>query len=127
MKRVVGAVVLVAVAAFALNAYAAGETPKDKSVTLKGEVVDMGCYLGHAAMGAKHKECASMCIANGMPMGLLTADGSLYLITMNHNNADPYNQLKGWAAERVEVTGVPSARNGMKGIEADVVKLLAAK
>ena len=127
MKRIVSAVVFVAVALFALNAYAAGETAKARSVALKGEVVDMGCYLGHGAMGAKHKECATMCIANGMPMGLLTSDGALYLITMNHGNADPYNQLKGWAAEKVEVTGVMSTRNGVKAIQADVVKRLAAK
>jgi hypothetical protein len=68
-----------------------------------------------------------MCIANGMPMGLLTADGSLYLITLNHSNADPYNQLKGWAAEKVVVTGVTSTRNGVKAIEADAVKLASAK
>jgi type 1 fimbria pilin len=127
MKRVVSSLVLVAVAVLALNAYAAGEMAMGKTVTLRGEVVDTGCYLGHGATGAKHKECATKCIANGMPMGLLTADGALYLITMSHSNADAYNQLKGWAAETVEVTGVVSTRNGLKGIEADAVKLLTAK
>src|SRR5919198_5246066 len=66
------------------------EAPK----TLTGELVDTGCYLGHGARGEKHVECATKCINAGMPMGLLTSDGMLYLLTMNHDNADPYNQLK---------------------------------
>src|SRR5574341_1558654 len=60
-------------------------TPK----SLTGEVVDTGCYLGHAARGAKHVSCATKCIMGGMPMGLLTNDGTLYLLTMNHDNPDP--------------------------------------
>ena len=44
-----------------------------KPVTLKGEIVDTGCYIAHGAMGEKHKDCASKCIANGMPMGNASA------------------------------------------------------
>lgn len=94
------------------------EAPK----TVTGEVVDTGCYLGHAARGAKHVECATKCIANGMPMGLLTKDGTLYLLTMNHDNADPYNQLKEMAGKTVSVTGTVMTRSGMKGIDVAEVR-----
>jgi len=85
--------------------------------TITGELVDTGCYLGHEARGAKHVECATKCIAQGMPMGLLTGKGTLYLLTMNHDNADPYNQLKEMAGKTVSVTGVVMTRGGMKGID----------
>ena len=94
--------------------------------TVTGELVDTGCYLQHAARGEKHVSCASKCIANGMPMGLLTADGSLYLLTMNHDNADPYNKLKDMAGKTVKVTGVVMARNGMKGIDVTDAALATA-
>src|SRR5437867_357566 len=59
--------------------------------TITGEVVDTGCYIAHSARGEKHVSCATKCINQGMPMGLLTSDGTLYLVTLNHDNADPYN------------------------------------
>jgi hypothetical protein len=93
-----------------------------KPATLKGELVDTGCYLSHGAKGEKHIECATKCIANGMPMGLLTADGTVYLITMSHSNADPYNNLKTMAGKMVSVTGPLASRGGLKSIEADEVK-----
>jgi hypothetical protein len=93
--------------------------------TLTGEVLDMGCYLGHEAHGAKHVACGTKCVAGGMPMGLLTADGSVYLITMNHDNADPYNQLKKMVGQTVTVTGAVSERAGMKGIDVTAAKVAA--
>jgi len=69
-------------------------------------------------------ECATKCINGGMPMGLLTSDGLLYLLTMNHDNPDPYNQLKTMAGKTVSVTGMVMTRGGMKGI--DVASFKAA-
>lgn len=94
-------------------------TTPAKSVT--GEVVDMGCYLGHEAHGEKHIACGTKCVANGMPMGILTADGSLYLITLNHDNADPYNKLKSMVGKTVTVTGPVNERGGVKGLDVTAV------
>lgn len=94
--------------------------------TITGEVVDTGCYLGHEARGEKHVSCATKCINNGMPMGLLTDNGTLYLITLNHDNADPYNGLKAQAGKKVSVTGTVMTRNGMKAIDVEEFKPLAA-
>ena len=92
-----------------------------KTMTVTGEIVDMGCYMGHGAKGEGHKECALKCIANGMPMGLLTSDGTLYVLTMSHSDADPFNNAKKMAADMVEITGPVSERNGVKSIEVDKV------
>ena len=94
----------------------------DAPKTLTGELVDTGCYLGHGARGEKHVECATKCISGGMPMGLLTSDGTLYLLTMNHDDPDPYNQLKTMAGRTVSVTGMVMTRGGMKGIDVASVK-----
>ena len=94
----------------------------DAPKTLTGELVDTGCYLGHGARGEKHVECATKCISGGMPMGLLTSDGTLYLLTMNHDNADPYNDLKMMAGKTVSVTGTVMTRGGMKAIDVSEIK-----
>ncbi len=98
-----------------------------KTATITGELVDMGCYLDHGARGAKHAECATRCISDGMPMGVLTASNELYLVTMDHDDADPYNALKKMAAKTVSVTGPVFMRNGMKAIDAQQAKVAAAK
>lgn len=126
MKGTTIAVLGLILAAYGLPAMAhedhhvAGEKAVTKSVT--GEVVDMGCWLGHAAKGEKHISCATKCLNQGMPMGLLTSNGTLYLVTLDHDNADPYNQLKGMAGKNVTVTGELLTRSGMKGIEATNVQ-----
>jgi hypothetical protein len=94
--------------------------------TWKGEVLDAGCYLGHGAMGEKHKECALKCAANGMPL-MLMLNGKPVLLTMDHDNADPYNSLKEMAGSVVEVTGKMMTRGGVSGIEVTGAKLAAAK
>ena len=94
--------------------------------TITGELVDTGCYMAHSGHGEKHIPCATKCIANGMPMGLLTSDGTVYLLTMDHDNVDPYNDLKTMAGKMVSVTGTMVARGGLKGLEVTSSKLAAA-
>jgi len=125
MKRVLSVILLVAATTFAFNAVADEMKAEKKPTTLKGELVDTGCYIAHGAMGEKHKDCATKCIANGMPMGLLSGK-TLYLITLNHDNADAYNKCKEMAGSTVEVTGVVAERNGVKAIDVTAVKTVTA-
>ena len=136
MKRILGACLVLSMALFTFGALALAADPPakkgmaehhmaaaaNKSVT--GEVVDLGCYLGHGAKGASHKECANTCIANGGPMGLLTAKGELYVLTMNHDNQDAFNNAKKYAGDKVEVTGPVMVKNGMKAMEVNGVKTI---
>ena len=103
--------------------HVAGEKVVTKTIT--GEVVDMGCYLGHAARGEKHVSCATKCLNQGMPMGLLTSNGTLYLVTLDHDNAYPFNGLKDMAGKNVTVTGELLTRSGTKAIEASKVQLVS--
>ena len=127
MKRLTAVALGLMLAAYALpvTAHEGHHNPGEKVVTktITGEVVDMGCYLGHGARGEKHVSCATKCLNQGMPMGLLTSNGTLYLVTLDHDNADPYNSLKDMAGKDVTVTGGLLTRSGMKAIEASTVKL----
>lgn len=99
----------------------AGGTAAAPARSLTGEIVDTGCYLGHGAKGADHTSCAQKCLDGGMPAGLLTPDGTVYLLTMNHDNADAYNQARKMAAQTVTVTGPLVEKGGMKAIQVDNV------
>jgi hypothetical protein len=124
MKRTTPAVVLLAALtlAGALAAWAASPEAAAKPVTLRGEIVDMGCYIGHEARGEKHRSCATKCIAGGMPMGLLTADNTLYLITLSHEDAAPYSAAKTLAGTMVEASGTVSTRGGVKALDLTAIK-----
>ena len=94
----------------------AGTLPaRAEIVTVKGEVVDLMCYLDHGAKGDKHAGCAKKCIESGGPVGLLTADNQLYLVIGDHK---PLNEkLASLAAKTVSIKGKLVERNGMKMIE----------
>jgi hypothetical protein len=89
----------------------------DKSVTLRGEIIDMGCFLGHQSKGSAHAKCALQCAHKGMPIGLLTADGTLYLLTMDHADAKPFNDAKAKAGQTMTITGEVHDAAGMKSLE----------
>lgn len=131
MKRM--AVVLAAIASLACfsTGFAADHGHgAAKATTTVGELVDMGCYVGNGAKGEKHMDCGAKCIAGGMPMGVLTSSGQLYVLTMDHMNPDPYNKAKDMAGKRVKVGGPVHVRNGVKTIEvlsAEVLPAMAAK
>jgi hypothetical protein len=92
-------------------------TKPDKTVTMTGEVIDTGCYLGHEAKGEKHKGCAATCVAAGMPIGLLTDKNAVYLLVPPHDNKDGYNKAKELVGEKAEISGEQFVRGGMRAIE----------
>ena len=104
-------------ASLALPTLSLGADAKASGQTqiIKGEVVDVMCYLDHGAKGEKHKGCAKKCIEGGGPVGLLTADDQLYLVVGDHQ---PMNkELAAKAAQTVTLKGKVVERNGVKMIE----------
>lgn len=65
-------------------------------------------------------------------MGILTTDGALYMISVNHLRAmdptafrsipDPFTTCRGWIAESVDLSGYAMERKGCKIIEIMAVK-----
>ena len=102
---------------------AAGGAETAKPMTVTGEIVELSCYLDHGAKGEGHKACATKCINDGSPMGVLTSDGHLYLLTLSHVDEDPYTKAKTMAAETVKVTGSMHDRDGMQAIEVTSIEM----
>lgn len=98
-----------------------GAAMPSSSVSVKGEIVDMACYLDHGATGAKHAQCAKTCITSGLPVGLKAEDGKLYLLVGEHK---PINAtLADAAAKTVTVKGKLVSRDGISMIEnAEIVQ-----
>src|SRR4029077_17576547 len=113
-------IALAALSSLALLANA-HEGSKHKPAKVTGELVDAGCYLAHGGRGEAHAECATKCINKGMPMGVLTKQGRLFLLTFGHESTEAYDKLKGMAGKTVTVTGDALDRAGMKGIEVEEV------
>ena len=89
------------------------------TVTTKtGEIVDFSCYLQVGKHGEKHRACGQKCFNNGQPIGLLTADGNLYMLMEEEH--DPRRDGMGMfrqaavdhAAHIMEVTGTEWSLNG---------------
>jgi hypothetical protein len=94
---------------------------KKDDVTIKGEVLDLACYLDHGAHGEKHASCAQTCIRSGLPVGLKTEDGKVYVLIGEHK---PINdQLAEYAAKTVTIRGKAVSRDGINLLEnAEIVK-----
>lgn len=90
--------------------------------TIKGEVLDMSCYMTKGAKGQGHKKCAQSCLDKGLPAGILSEDGQIYLLVEDHSAADAYKKTLEHAAETVKVTGKVVTKNGMKSLVVEKVK-----
>jgi hypothetical protein len=91
---------------------------EDKEIT--GEVVDMMCYLDHNAMGEKHAQCATTCVKNGGPVGIVS-NGKAYLVVGEHK---PMNdELAEYCGKTITLKGKLAERGGIAMLEnAEIVK-----
>ena len=111
MKKILlGSALVIALSVTAL----VGTAVADDEASWTGEVVDLACYVAKGAKGTDHAGCAKSCLKNGQPMGLLTDDGALVLLTADHKDGAPYEALKDMAGEQAVVMGTVSERDGMK-------------
>lgn len=66
---------------FPSPAYAAA-----KAIEIKGEVIDTWCYFSgvmggeDAVVGSAHHTCALWCAAGGIPVGVRTEEGDVYMV-----------------------------------------------
>jgi hypothetical protein len=92
--------------------------------SLTGEVIDLSCYLHHPATsrGSTHRKCAETCAKKGLPMGLLTEDGTTVLLLEDHANPKAYSDAIGKAAQTITVEGEKVTQGGLTGILVEAVK-----
>ena len=85
-------------------------------ITVKGEIVDLACYLAKGKKGPDHKSCAQMCAKGGVPMGVLTESNELYLLIDDHANPKGYEAAKKLAGTNAEISGKKYVKDGMASI-----------
>ncbi len=94
------------------------------TLTVKGEVLDMSCFMIDGSKGQSHQSCAQGCLDKGLPAGLLSdSDGQVYLLVENHDKADAYTEMLKHAAENVEITGTVIVKNGVQSLSVEDIKI----
>lgn len=119
--KLVGSLLVTGLTVFSLSAFGQAKA-KTATTTLKGEVLDMSCYMSEGAHGAGHKMCAEMCLKKGLPAGLLTSNGQVYLLVEDHDKAEAYNTVIKHPAEQMQVTGTVANKNGVQALVVEDVK-----
>jgi hypothetical protein len=90
-----------------------------KPLTITGEVVDVSCYTQMGKRGEAHKACGAKCVLNGQPVGVVTADNTLYILIPepHHPRRDGQASIAKYFAEKmastVTVTGMASEYGGI--------------
>ena len=89
--------------------------------------MDYYCYIEKGLKGLGHHECAVKCVAGDVCMGLLTVEGELYMVSVNHIRAmtptafagipDPFEKCRRLISENVDLTGYAMERKGQRIIE----------
>jgi hypothetical protein len=95
-----------------------GQSPAPAEVSLKGEVVDMHCYITRHAgegRGQGHAGCANACINRGVTPGFVASDGKLYLL-FDEKPFSVKEKIAGLAGQQVTLTGTVVERDGMQAI-----------
>lgn len=102
----------------ALPAYAAQEGTR---IQVKGEIIDTWCYYSgvmggpDAVTGSAHHTCAMWCSAGGIPVGLLTEDGTVYMVLKINDDTDSArgDTLLTLASHVIEADGIAYERDGV--------------
>lgn len=109
---------------FALAAaLTAGPAPavEGERVQVTGEMIDTWCYFSgvmggpDAVVGSAHHTCALWCAAGGIPVGLLTDDGTVYMVIKWQGSADVADgeTLLTVASNRLTADGIAYERDGI--------------
>jgi hypothetical protein len=103
-----------------------------KTETVKGQIVDEGCYkMDKSNVGVDHKmpkgdtkDCAIGCAKAGRPMAILTSDGKVYELA-GGLAADKNAKIVPHVGHTVEVTGDVMDHDGKMMIMADSLKMIS--
>lgn len=91
-------------------------------VRVTGEIMDTWCYLSgvmggpEATLGTAHHTCAMWCAAGGIPVGLRTDEGDVYMVLKleGAGTADGSPAMLEIQSDRVTADGMAYERNGIK-------------
>lgn len=114
-------------ASVALTAPALSSTGERVKIT--GEIIDTWCYISEvmggedAATGSAHHQCAVWCAAGGIPVGLLTEKGDVYMVLKlgddDTSNANP--RILEIQSDKITADGTVMERDGIKYLLIDSI------
>ncbi|RVU34252.1 hypothetical protein EOI86_21405 [Hwanghaeella grinnelliae] len=116
MRQVLfGAVALIALTG---QGRAAGDGER---IQVTGEIMDTWCYLSgvmggpEATLGTAHHTCAMWCAAGGIPVGLRTEEGEIYMVLKleGAGTADGSPAVLEIQSNQITADGMAYARNGI--------------
>ncbi len=122
MKTKFALVVVTTMISLAFITISVNGQPKGKQVTVKGEVVDLWCYLEDGSHGADHKGCATNCAKAGNPIGIVDAKGAIYVAMGIEDHQPGRDVLIDKMSETVTVTGTLVKKGGTQVIYIKSVK-----
>ena len=98
-------------------------------VQITGEVMDTWCYTSEimggsdAVLGSAHHQCAVWCAAGGIPVGILSDDGQVYMVLKlgddDTSNANP--KILEIQSDHVTVDGELYKRDGINYLLIDQI------
>ena len=92
-------------------------------VKVAGEIIDSWCYLTEIMypLGTAHHQCAVWCAAGGVPVGILSDDGTPYILLSFQGNAQSVTDpaLLDLQTHHVVLEGQTFERDGMHYLVAD--------
>jgi hypothetical protein len=94
-----------------------------QEILVTGEVLDMTCYIASNLSGPDHAECARICIKNGLPAGIKTQDGKVYLLTGEPGHSINA-EVADYAAKTVTIRGRPTMRDGFAQLQVEEIRKL---
>ncbi len=122
-------IVLSALAVLASPVLASPAIAEGTRVTVTGEIVDTWCYFSgvmggpDAVTGSAHHTCALWCSAGGIPVGLLTPEGEMYMILKipGDPGATGGDTQLTLASQSVTADGILHERDGLSYIVVETV------
>jgi hypothetical protein len=106
---------------FKLSEHKRHHIAQGQEIFVKGEVLDMTCYIAYNLSGPEHASCARDCIRSGLPVGIKAEDGKVYLLTGKAGR--PVNaELADYAAKIVTIKGKESFRDGFAQLQVEEIR-----
>ena len=91
-----------------------------QEIVVRGEVLDMTCYIAHNLSGPQHAQCAKTCIRKGLPVGIKGEDGKTYLLVGQKQSLNA--ELADYAAKTVTIRGKKTMRDGFALLQVEEIR-----
>ena len=92
-----------------------------KPVEIKGEMIDTWCFFSgvmggeDAVVGTAHHTCALWCAAGGIPVGVLTEEGEVYMVLKYEGEdiLEPSDNIMEVQSDTITAKGLHYVRDGV--------------